>query len=57
MNISLQDLNIVVDTLLGSASIADGGTLFKYSQEAREGLAKKLLEEMSHTNLHIIVDE
>lgn len=57
MKISLTDLHIIVDTLLASASIADSGVrLFKYTADSREGLAKKLIEEMSQVNLNIEVE-
>jgi len=55
MKISLSDLNVIVDTLLGSTSIADGGRLFKYTADTRRGVSKKLIEKMSEVNLDIEV--
>lgn len=55
MEITLAELNIIVDTLLGSRSISDGGTFWKYTKEAREAVAEKLLREMSKVNLDIKV--
>jgi len=57
MKISLYDLNIIVDTLLGSQSISDGGTLWKYTASAREKVAKRLLQEMSDLKLKIKVND
>jgi len=57
MKISLTDLNVIVDTLLGSAGIIDNENLFKYTGDTREGVAKKLIKEMSQVNLNIEVKD
>ena len=53
MKISLGDLNVMLDTLLGSTSIVDGGKLFKYTADTRKGVSKKLIEKMSEVDLDI----
>ena len=54
MKISLTDLNVIVDSLLGSAGIVDDyGNLFKYTADTREGVAKKLIKEMSKVDLDV----
>jgi hypothetical protein len=55
MEITLYELNVIVDTLIGSTSIIDGGTLFKYKLKLRQEVAEKLLKEMSNVNLDIKV--
>lgn len=57
MEITLAELNIIVDTLLGSMNLTDGGTLFKYAAEGRKAVAEKLLKEMSTVNLDIKVKD
>jgi len=57
MKISLSDLNIIVDTLLGSSSVADGGTLWNYTAEGRREVAEKLLKEMSNIDLDIEIKQ
>ncbi len=55
MEITLSELNIIVDTLLGSMSISDGGTLWKYTKEGRKEVAEKLIREMANVKLDINV--
>jgi len=57
MEITLTELNIIVDTLIGSTSITDSGTLFKYTLKLRQKTAEKLLKEMSNVKLNIKVKE
>ncbi len=57
MKLSLYDLNVIVDTLLGSKSIADGGTIWKYSADGRGQVAEKILKEMASTELEIQLPE
>jgi len=57
MEITLIELNIILDTLIGSTNITDGRTLFKYKLEMRQKVAEKLLKEMSNVNLNFKVKE
>jgi hypothetical protein len=56
MKISLADLHIILDTLLGSKGILDGGKLWKFSEETRDQTAKKLLREMQNKSIYIDVE-
>lgn len=56
MKISLGDLNVIVDTLLGTTSIHDGARLFKYTTDTRDRVAKKLIEAMAKVNLNVEVE-
>ncbi len=57
MKITLCELNVIVDTLIGSTSLHDGGTFFKYKMKMRQEVAEKLLQEMSNITLSIKVKE
>jgi hypothetical protein len=57
MEITLAELNIIVDTLIGSTNLHDGGTCFRYKVKLRQEVAEKLLKEMSNINLEIKVKE
>ena len=43
-NITVLDLAVIIDTLVGCAGVVDGGTLFKYNPKARERVLNVILE-------------
>jgi hypothetical protein len=57
MKIDLADLTVIVDTLGGSLSLAEGGTLFKYTTEARKHTLEKLLQQMHRVSLTLETSE
>jgi hypothetical protein len=57
MNITLKDLNIIVDTMLGSVKVGDRLGAFKYSSMQREEVGKKLLDEMTLVELEFTPNE
>lgn len=57
MKLSITAMNVIVDTMYGSLSIKDGGRLFKYGQQTREEVAKKLAEELNNMFVTIEPDK
>jgi len=57
MKISLADLNVIVDTLLGSSSIQDGGNLWKFTADCRVSVGTKLLLAMQTVDLDVEISE
>lgn len=55
MKITLTDLNVIVDTLLGSRRVSDCGNLWKHSHETRGEVAEKLLNGMQSIEVEIEV--
>jgi len=56
MKITLTDLQIIVDTLIGTQSLSDGGIFFKYSEESRKAVSRKLINEMSKVKIDISIE-
>lgn len=52
IQLSVTELMVIVDTLIGSASLADGGRLFKYQSESRSSLADSLLERLERVKVN-----
>jgi len=42
MKLSALDLAVIADTLHGSTSIQDGGSVFRYKEKIREDIMKKI---------------
>ena len=57
MEITLYELNVIIDTLIGSTSLHDGGTFFRYKVKMRQEVGEKLLREMSKVTLNIKVKD
>jgi len=57
MKLTLHDLNVIVDTLIGSQSIADGGTLFKYTAEGRLEVGLKVIDVMGKINIDLEIEK
>lgn len=57
MKISLNDLNLIVDTLLGTRNLKDGGMLFKFTESSRERVALKLMKQMSKVDIDMEVTD
>lgn len=53
MKVTLQQFEVLFDTLKGSLSIADGGNIFSYSRKDRQILANKLLNEMGNIKIEV----
>lgn len=53
MEISLTELQIIIDTLIGSTNIADGGTHWKFNGQQRADLANILLNRLESIKLKI----
>ena len=56
MKLSINDIIIIVDTLIGSASISDANGIFRYKKEARFNLAHKLSKKLEQINLNIDIE-
>lgn len=52
-DLDASDLVVMLDTLRGSLAIADGGSLFNYTAEARRALSEKLLSVLQTVHLTI----
>ena len=59
MKLTVQELNIIIDALLGSIRIVDstGLGLFAYTSKAREALAKELIGRADMIWIGIDTDE
>lgn len=57
MKLTLYDLNVIIDTLVGTQSLEDGGRLFKYTAEGRRAVALKLIDETTKVELELDVKE
>jgi hypothetical protein len=57
VNISLKDLNIIIDTMLGSTKIEDRLQAFKFSPNERKDVAAKLLNEMAGVDIEMSPNE
>ena len=55
LSINVSDVNLIVDTLIGSLRIKDNGTIWKFSPESRHSVAKKLIAafEKLGVNIHV----
>lgn len=53
MVLTLYELNMIVDLLIGSLSIRDNGNIFNYSMKQREALVNSLLKRMNETKLDV----
>lgn len=52
ISLSVTELMVIVDTLIGSANIAEGGRLFKYQSESRTALADDLLKRLDRIRVN-----
>lgn len=60
MKLTVQELNVIIDTLLGSARLVDDMTaasMFTYTASAREALAKRLINRASEIEIGIDTNE
>lgn len=55
LNMNVSDVNLILDTLIGSLSVKDGGRIWKYSIDSRMLVAKKLIAacERMDVNIHV----
>jgi len=56
MKLSLMDIMIIQDTLLGSNSMVDGGMLFKYTNKARMDVWENIARELKNTGIQLTMD-
>lgn len=53
MKLTLAEFTILLDTMIGSLKINDGGSYWKFDAETRQTLANILLDRMNNVELEI----
>ena len=53
MTITLAEFMVLMDILVGSLGVADGGTIWKFNRETRQKLANALLDRAGNASVNI----
>jgi len=57
MTLTALDLLVAIDTLKGSCSMRDGGTLFSYSEKARMEVIDKMAHVLEKVEIGVVGDD
>lgn len=57
MQISITEITIIIDTLIGSLRIADNAYTWKYPVKERERLANNLLSRLDNVTLKLEIEK
>lgn len=57
MKLSITQMNVILDTMIGSLQIKDGGMIFNYESQDRRNVANYLLNEMNELKLPVTMDK
>ena len=53
MELSIAEIAVIMDTLAGSLRIADGGRIFGYTAETREGVLSRITQQAAQQSVHL----